>query len=92
MTKLKIEARLASRRITFQGGFEMAQRILCPTDLTTNTRDSVAYSMTLAQRNGAQLIVFHTTSFPSFNHYPCEFELYLQLELVSKFKVDHLLK
>jgi nucleotide-binding universal stress UspA family protein len=70
----------------------MTQRILCPTDLTANSKDSVAYALTLARRNGAQLIVFHTTSFPSLNYYPCELELYLQVDLLSQFKVDQVLK
>jgi len=70
----------------------MIQRILCPTDLTENSRDSVAYALRLAKENGAQLIVFHATSFPSLSQYPCELEPYYQWEqLVSKFKMDQVL-
>ena len=71
----------------------MIQRILCPTDLTVNSKDGVAYGLSLAKENGAQLIIFHTTSFPSLSQYPCcELEPYYQWEqLVSKFKMDHLL-
>lgn len=70
----------------------MIQRILCPTDLTENSRDSVAYALRLAKENGAQLIVFHATSFPSLSQYPCELEPYYQWEqLVSEFKMDQVL-
>lgn len=71
----------------------MIQRILCPTDLTVNSKDGVAYGFSLAKTNGAQLIIFHTTSFPSLSHYPCcELEPYRRWEqLVSKFKMDRLL-
>lgn len=71
----------------------MIQRILCPTDLTVNSNDGVAYGFSLAQTNGAQLIIFHTTSFPSLSHYPCcELEPYRQWEqVVSTFKMDRLL-
>jgi nucleotide-binding universal stress UspA family protein len=80
------------RRKTFEGGFKMIQRILCPTDLTENSQFSVAYALRLAKENGAQLIVFHATSFPSLSQYPCELEPYYQWEqLVSRFKMDQLL-
>ena len=70
----------------------MIQRILCPTDLTENSQDGVAYALRLAKENGAQLIVFHATSFPSLSQYPCELEPYYQWEqLVSKFKMDQVL-
>jgi nucleotide-binding universal stress UspA family protein len=70
----------------------MIQRILCPTDLTENSRDSVAYALRLAKENSAELIVFHATSFPTFTQLPCELEPYYPWEqLVSKFKMDQLL-
>ena len=69
----------------------MIQRILCPTDLSENSRDSVAYALRLAKENGAQLVVFHATSFPSFMYYPCELEPFYQWEeLVSKSKVERI--
>ena len=42
----------------------MIQKILCPSDLTLNSLAGVAYGLTLAKENRAQLIVFHATSFP----------------------------
>ena len=42
----------------------MSQRILCPTDLTVNSKDGVAYGLSLAKKNRAQLIIFHATLFP----------------------------
>lgn len=71
----------------------MSQTILCPTDLTVNSKDGVAYGLSLAKKNDAQLIIFHATSFPSLSQYPCcELAPFYQWEqLVSKFKMDHLL-
>jgi nucleotide-binding universal stress UspA family protein len=50
----------------------MMQRILCPTDLTEDSKDSVAYALRLARENCAQLLIFHATSFPSLYGYPGE--------------------
>jgi universal stress protein A len=70
----------------------MIQRILCPTDFTESSRDSVAYALQLAKENGAQLIVFHATSFPSVFQYSCELEPYYSWEQsVSRFKMDQVL-
>jgi nucleotide-binding universal stress UspA family protein len=70
----------------------MIQRILCPTDLTESSRDSVAYALQLAKENGAQLIVFHATSFPSVFQYPCEVQPYYPWEQwVSRFRMDQVL-
>jgi nucleotide-binding universal stress UspA family protein len=71
---------------------KMVRRILSPTDLTRDSRDSVEYALRLAKDNGAQLIVFHATSFPSWTQIPCEVEpFYRWEECVSKFKIDQLL-
>jgi nucleotide-binding universal stress UspA family protein len=69
----------------------MIQKILCPTDLTMNSAAGIAYGLTLAKENRAQLIVFHATSFPC--QYPyCELESFREWEqLVSRFKMDRLL-
>jgi len=71
----------------------MSQKILCPTDLTKNSKDGVAYGLSLARKNDAQLVIFHATSFPTLGQYPCyELEPFYQWEqLASKFRVDHLL-
>lgn len=70
----------------------MAQTILCPTDLTSNCKDGVAYALSLAKRNSAQLIILHITWFPSLSQYPgCEPGPFYQWEqAVAKFKTDHL--
>jgi len=71
----------------------MIQKILCPTDLTLNSMAGVAYGLTLAKENRAQLIVFHTTSFPRLSQFLyCELEPFREWEqMVSRFKVDRLL-
>ena len=71
----------------------MIQKILCPTDLTVNSRESIAYGLSLARENRAQLIIFHATSFPCLAQYPSpELELFREWDqLVSKFKVDRVL-
>jgi len=71
----------------------MIQRILCPTDLTANSIAGVAYGLTLAKENCAQLIVFHAASFPCWSQYRyCELEPFHHCEqLVFPFKMDRLL-
>ena len=71
----------------------MIQKILCPTDLTVNSMESIVYGLSLAKENRAQLIVFHSTSFPRLTQYPCyELETFQQWDqLVSRFKMDRLL-
>jgi nucleotide-binding universal stress UspA family protein len=71
----------------------MMQRILCPTDLTSDSKDSVAYALRIAKENNAQLTVFHVTSFPDFSQYPCdELVAYYQWEqVISKFKMEQIL-
>ena len=72
----------------------MIRRILCPTDLTENSRDSVAYALRLAKENDAGLVIFHATVFPNCHRYFCELELYSQAqweEWVSRFKMQQIL-
>ena len=70
----------------------MIQRILCPTNFTENSTTGIAYALSVAKENGAQLIIFHATSFPNFTQYPAELEGFYQWDrLVSKFKMDHVL-
>jgi nucleotide-binding universal stress UspA family protein len=69
----------------------MAKKILCPTDLTGNSKDSVGYAFSLARRNSAQLIILHITSFPTLSQYPsCELGYFHQWEqFACRFKADH---
>ena len=70
----------------------MIQRILCPTNFTEESKSGIAYALSLAKENGAQLVIFHATSFPTFTQYPGELEGFYQWDrLVSKFKMDHVL-
>lgn len=70
----------------------MIQRILCPTDVTADSKASVSCAFTLAERNGAQLIVLHVTSFPVLWQYPCELDArYRWQQLVSQFQMDRVL-
>ena len=70
----------------------MSRRILCPTDLTINSKDGVAYGLSLAKKNRAQLIIFHVALFPRLSQYACcEMEPYYRWsQLLSKFKTDQL--
>ena len=72
----------------------MNRRILCPTDLTVNSKDGVAYGLSLAKKNRAQLIIFHAAWFLRLSQYACcEIEPYYRWsQLLSKFKTDQLLK
>ena len=72
----------------------MNRRILCPTDLTVNSKDGVAYGLSLAKKNRAQLIIFHAALFRRLSQYACcEIEPYYRWsQLLSKFKTDQLLK
>jgi nucleotide-binding universal stress UspA family protein len=71
----------------------MIKKILYPTDLTTGSKESVGYAYSLAQRNRAQLIVFHALSFPSVWLHPCEVEVYCEQweRTLAHFRVDRLL-
>jgi nucleotide-binding universal stress UspA family protein len=76
-----------------QGGFKTMLRILCPTDLSSHSKDSVAYALRIAKENEAQLTIFHVTSFPEFSQYPAdELTAHYQWDrLISKFKMDQIL-
>ena len=50
----------------------MIQRILCPTNFTENSKTGIAYALSVAKENSAQLIIFHATAFPNSAHYPAE--------------------
>ena len=70
----------------------MLQKVLCPTDLTDDSRDGVSCAIRLARENGAQLIVFHVTSFPR----PLLYEGALEdgahwQRLVSEFNMERVL-
>jgi nucleotide-binding universal stress UspA family protein len=69
-----------------------AQRILCATDLSRDCKDGIRYSISLARRNGAELIVFHAARFPFPAAYPCEADLLYQVNLAQQYRVEHLLR
>ena len=70
----------------------MTQRVLCPTDLTDNSRDAVACAIRLVKENGAQLVIFHATSFPTPTPYAGELSPGAQWErLILEFKMDQVL-
>jgi nucleotide-binding universal stress UspA family protein len=72
--------------------FMPAQKILCTTDLSRDSKDGVRYSISLARRNGAELIVFHAARFPFPAAYPCEGDLLYQVNLAQQYRVEHLLR
>ena len=51
------------------------QKILCPTDLSLNSANGIAYAYSLAHEYGAELVVFHATRFP-----PLPLAAYWQLD------------
>jgi len=70
----------------------MIQRILCPVNFAASSKRGIAYALSVAKENNAQLIIFHATTFPSFVHYQGELEGFYQWErLLAEFKVDHVL-
>jgi nucleotide-binding universal stress UspA family protein len=71
----------------------MIQRILCPIDLTADSMDGLTYAFSLAERNGAELIVLHAVSLPSIWQYPYEIDVYCNRweQVLADFKVDRLL-
>jgi len=73
-------------------GFSMIQSILCPTDLTADSKEGISYAFTLAERNSAQLILLHVTSFPLLWQYPCELDARDRWQqLVFQFNMDRVL-
>ena len=68
------------------------QKILCATDLSRNSTDGVHYSIAVAKSNRAELIVFHATRFPFPAACPCEANLFWQLKLADKYRVEPVLK
>lgn len=70
----------------------MMQRILCPTDLTSDSKDSVAYALKIAKENDAQLTILHVTSFPDFRSYTCSaFVNYQWEQMISQLRVERIL-
>jgi len=70
----------------------MIRKILCPTDLSANSKAGVAYALSLARENRAELFVFHATSIPVYElAYPCD-NPFLGGNSVPRFTVDQLLR
>ncbi len=71
----------------------MIRKILCPTDLSANSKAGVAYALSLARENRAELVVFHATSFPVYElAYSGEPNPFLGGNFVPRFTVDQLLR
>ncbi len=70
----------------------MIQRVLCPVDFTEKSKTGVAYALSVAKENSAQLVMFHATAFPSFVDYPVEPDGFYQWDrLASKFRIKHII-
>ena len=70
----------------------MIQRILCPTNFTSKSKAGLAYALSLAKENNAQVIMFHATAFPNVFVCPIEAEgFYHWDQLIDNFRVDHVI-
>jgi nucleotide-binding universal stress UspA family protein len=73
--------------------FKMIRKILCPTDLSANSKAGVAYAISLARENQAELVVFYATIIPVYElAYSCEPNPFLRGNCVPRFTVDQLLR
>ena len=71
----------------------MIRKILCPTDLSANSKAGVAYALSLARENRAELVVFYATSIPVYElAYSFEPNPFLGGNSVPRFTVDQLLR
>ena len=71
----------------------MIRKILCPTDLSANSKVGIAYAISAAREREAELVIFHATSFPVeplVHDY--EVNLFLERNLIPKFTVDQVLR
>ena len=69
------------------------QKIFCPTDLSGNSKVGIAYAISVARENRAELVLFHVTSFPyRLLTSPCEVDALLGRNAVPRFTVDQLFR
>ncbi len=69
------------------------EKIRCPTDLSGNSKVGIAYAISLARENRAELVLFHVTSFPyRLLTSPCEVDALLGRNCVPGFTVDQLFR
>jgi nucleotide-binding universal stress UspA family protein len=73
--------------------FMKMQKILCPTDLANHSKAGVAYAISLARENQAEIVIFYVTSIPVYElAYSCEPNPFLGGSSVPRFTVDQLLR
>ena len=67
----------------------LVTKILCPTDLSIHSSVGIAYGISLARENQAELVVLYVTSFP-IHLFACpeEFDAVLRTERVRRFTVE----
>jgi nucleotide-binding universal stress UspA family protein len=71
----------------------LIKRILCPIDLSENTKTAIAYAISLAREHKAELVFFHVTRFPSWDlAYPCEPDPFFQPRVPLRFSMDDLFR
>jgi nucleotide-binding universal stress UspA family protein len=71
----------------------LIKKIMCPTDLSKNTKGSTAYAISLAREHKAELIFFHVTRFPAWDLvYPAEPNPFFREVPLPRFTVDDLFK
>lgn len=71
----------------------MIRKILCPTDFSGNSKVGIAYAISLARENRAELVLFHVTSFPyRLLTSPCEVDALVGRNCVPRFTVDQLFR
>jgi len=71
----------------------MIRKILCPSDLSNNSKAGISYAISLARENHAELVVFHAASIPFYElTCSCEVEAILYANGIPRFTVDQLFR
>jgi universal stress protein A len=71
----------------------LIKKILCPIDLSEDSKTGMTYAVSLAREHKAELVFFHVTRFPSRELiYPCEPNPVFQQCILPKFSIDNLFK
>jgi nucleotide-binding universal stress UspA family protein len=71
----------------------LIKKILCPIDLSEDSKTSMAYAVSLAREHKAELVFFHVTRFPSWElAYPCEPNPFFQRSMPPRFSIGDLFK
>ena len=71
----------------------LIKRILCPIDLSAETKAGMTYAVSLAREHQAELVFFHVTRVPVLDlAYPCEPDPFTLRYTLPKFSIDDLFR